>query len=90
MTEPTIIVLRDSGTDENAKAITVYVDGKKVEAKVLGWWSDDEWPSTFAPNVFVTCWDDDGCSDDYHVVLPDQWSEEEWAALVAAEGWMVP
>lgn len=89
MSESKIIVIQDHNS-ANDDPLAIYVDGKKVAAKVLGWWSDDEWPSTFEPYVFVTCWGDDGCADDYHFVLPDQWSEKEWAALVATDGWMVP
>ncbi len=90
MSEPQIIVIKDHNRDNDEDPITVYIDGKKAPAKVLGWWSDDEWPSLLEKHVYVTCYGDEGCADDWHITLPDQWTDEEWAALVATEGWMVP
>ncbi len=83
-----IVVVMDRNPDFSDE-MTVYIDNKRVDAKVMTYHSEDDLGEILGRYVRVYR-SEYGTPEDWELELPDAWSKEEWQAMVSSEETHLP
>lgn len=82
MSDPQVVVIRDLN-GHNDEPVECYIDAERVAFKSFEWWSDDNNDDTILSNYYRCPEGSDGPSGPCEYRLPDRWTAEEWAAILA-------
>ena len=83
-----IVVVMDRNPDFSDE-LQVYIDNKRVDAKVMAFHSEDDLGEILGRYVRVYR-NEYGTPEDWDLELPDTWQPDEWQAILDSEGTYLP
>lgn len=83
-----VVVVMDRNPDFSDQ-VAVYVDGKRIDAKVMTYHSEEDCGDILARYVRVYR-NEYGTPEDWELELPNVWKADEWDAIVASEDTYLP